>query len=273
MTEMELRKKYVSTIKSWHGRKESNGTHKPIIDIYNNNKPLPRSYKVKYTDSWCATTVSAAAIKAEKETGIKFTSIIPKECSCNYQIQLFQKLGRWEERDSYVPQIGDIIYYDWNDNGVGDDKGSSEHVGVVIEVTSTHIKVEEGNKSDAVGTRTIAINGRYIRGFGKPNYKSLATSSKKKEDPKKDDSKDKKKTDPKKKENTKKTPKKGDKIVLKNASLYKASTSTKASDHITGTYYFWDAKNYNGKTRITTSPKYVGNTKQITGWISACHLK
>lgn len=263
MTEMELRKKYVSIIKSWHGRKESNGTHKPIIDIYNNHKPLPRSYKVKYTDSWCATTVSAAAIKAEKETGIKFTSIIPKECSCNYQIQLFQKLGRWEEKDSYVPQIGDIIYYDWSDNGVGDDKGSSDHVGVVIEVTSTQIKVEEGNKSDAVGTRTIAINGRYIRGFGKPNYKSLATSSKKKEDSKKDDFKDKKKTDPKK----------GDKIVLKNASLYKASTSTKASDHISGTYYLWDAKNCKGKTRITTSPKYAGNTKQITGWISASCLK
>lgn len=35
------------------GCKESNGSHKQIIDVYNSHKPLARSYKVKYTGSWC----------------------------------------------------------------------------------------------------------------------------------------------------------------------------------------------------------------------------
>lgn len=38
-------------------------THKPIIDIYNNHKPLAVGYKVKYTDDYCDTTLSAAFIK------------------------------------------------------------------------------------------------------------------------------------------------------------------------------------------------------------------
>ena len=58
MTEQQLRQKVVSIMESWVGWSESNGKFKKIIDIYNNHKPLPRGYKVKYTDEWCATTVS-----------------------------------------------------------------------------------------------------------------------------------------------------------------------------------------------------------------------
>lgn len=38
-------------------------------------------------------------------------------------------------------------------------------------------KVIEGNMSDAVGYRKLAINGRYIRGFGVPKYASKVTSA------------------------------------------------------------------------------------------------
>ena len=34
------------------------------------------------------------------------------------------------ENDAYVPSPGDYIFYDWQDSGVGDNKGSSDHVGV-----------------------------------------------------------------------------------------------------------------------------------------------
>lgn len=37
------------------------------------------------------------------------------------------------------------------------------------------ITVIEGNKNDAVGERQLAVNGKYIRGFGLPNYASKAT--------------------------------------------------------------------------------------------------
>ncbi|MDO4805071.1 MAG: hypothetical protein Q4A32_09670 [Lachnospiraceae bacterium] len=43
---------------------ESNGKFRQIIDLYNSVKPLPRGYAVQYNDHWCATTTSAAGIKA-----------------------------------------------------------------------------------------------------------------------------------------------------------------------------------------------------------------
>ena len=33
--------------RAWIGCKESNGTHKQIIDVYNSHTPLARGYKVK----------------------------------------------------------------------------------------------------------------------------------------------------------------------------------------------------------------------------------
>lgn len=59
MTENQLRQKIVDTAVAWLGCKESDGSHKQIIDVYNAHKPLARGYKVKYTDAWCSTYASA----------------------------------------------------------------------------------------------------------------------------------------------------------------------------------------------------------------------
>ena len=171
MTELELRQKVVNQAKSWIGYKESNGTHKQIIDVYNANKPLARGYKVKYTDAWCATFVSAVAIKCG------LTDIMPTECSCAQMITLHQKLGQFVESDSYVPSVGDIIMYDWQDNGVGDNKSQPDHVGIVEKVVGKTITVIEGNINNAVGRRTLQVNGKYIRGYCVPNYKKKATTT------------------------------------------------------------------------------------------------
>ena len=160
-----MRQNFVNTAASYIGCKEANGSHRQIIDIYNEHKPLARSYAVKYTDAWCATFVSAMAIKCG------LTNIIPTECGCGQMIQLFQKLGAWQENDAHVPQPGDIIFYDWDDSGVGDNTGWPEHVGIVESVNGSDIKVIEGNMSDAVGRRTLKVNGRYIRGYGVPKFK------------------------------------------------------------------------------------------------------
>lgn len=169
VTEAQVRQKIVDTATSWLGCREANGTHRPIIDLYNTYKPLPRGYKVKYTDSWCAAFCSAVAIAAG------FTDIIPLECSCGNLITLFKALGRWVEDDAYIPAPGDFIFYDWNDTGAGDCTGWPDHVGIVAEVIGPMIKVIEGNKNDAVDYRAIAVNERYIRGYGMPDYASKAT--------------------------------------------------------------------------------------------------
>ena len=171
MTEQELRQKVVSIAQGYIGCKESDGSHKKIIDLYNSHKPLARGYAVKYTDAWCSTFASAVAIAAG------LTDIIPTECGCEKHIQLFKNIGSWQENDAYVPSPGDYIFYDWDDNGVGDCTGSADHVGIVEKVSGTSITVIEGNMSDAVGRRTITVNARYIRGYGVPKYSSKATSA------------------------------------------------------------------------------------------------
>ena len=163
--------KVIEQAKVWLGRNEADGTHKTIIDVYNAHKPLAQGYKVKYTDSWCATFVSAVAIK----TGC--TDIIPLECSCQRQIELFKKKGSWIESDARTPEPGDIIYYDWDDSGNGDNVGWSDHVGIVEKVANGKITVIEGNYLNAVKRRTLAVNGKFIRGYGVPNYEKVVSKT------------------------------------------------------------------------------------------------
>lgn len=156
--------KVVEQAKAWLGCKESNGTHQPIIDTYNSHKPLARGYKVKYTDEWCATFVSAVAIK------LGYTDIIPTECGCPQMLELFKKLGAWAESDARTPNPGDVIFYDWEDNGSGDNEGRPNHVGIVEKVANGTVTVIEGNYNEAVKRRSIKVNGKYIRGYGVPKY-------------------------------------------------------------------------------------------------------
>lgn len=166
MTEAELRTKVVATAKTHYGVKQGTAAHKALVDTYNNHKPLARGYKLTYTDPWCAGFVSVVSIQCG------LTNIIPTEVSCAQQIAKFKIMGRWIEDDSYKPQAGDVIYYDWSDSGVGDNTAAPDHVGMVVSVTGNTIRVIEGNMSRAVGYRNIQVNGRYIRGYGVPDYAS-----------------------------------------------------------------------------------------------------
>lgn len=163
--------KVVEQAKAWLGYNEADGSHKKIIDVYNSHKPLARGYKVKYTDAWCATFVSAVAVQ------LGYTDIMPTECSCAKMIELYKKLGAWVENENRTPNVGDILFYDWEDNGVGDNTGRSDHVGIVERVVGDTITVIEGNYKNAVTRRNIRVNGKYIRGYGVPKYDKPTTKT------------------------------------------------------------------------------------------------
>ena len=137
-----------------------NMSHEQAVKIYNSQDKLPRGYKMTMSDPWCCAWASAVLIKA----GVK----INYECSCNELIKLNK--DNWVEDDNYMPKIGDLVLYDWQDTGAGDNKGSADHVGIVCEINSTGFKVIEGNMSNKVGYRTLKYNGKYIRGFITPRY-------------------------------------------------------------------------------------------------------
>lgn len=175
MTETNLRELLVATARAYMGANTYNGQKQEIIDIYNKNHPLPRGYKVQYSDAWCATFVSAMGYIAG------FSRIVLPECSCPEMISKYMFANCWEERDDYVPKPGDIIFYDWDDNGHGDCTGVPDHVGIVESCNGYNITVIEGNKGDTVGRRNLLVNSRYVRGYGVPNYSLLSDEKEKPE--------------------------------------------------------------------------------------------
>lgn len=176
MTELELRQNLVNTFAAYLGAKRGSAKHKALVDTYNSYTPLPQGYKLKYTDAWCAGSASAAAILCG------LTDIIPVECSCSRQIALWKKLSRWIEDESITPKIGMYCYYDWDDGASyakNDNMGAPDHVGIVASVNGKTFTVIEGNKGSesVVGYRTMQVNGRYLRGFGDPDFASKATAA------------------------------------------------------------------------------------------------
>lgn len=169
--EAAVRRKVVQTAQTHLGRREADSSHSVIIDRYNTYSPSPRSYTLQYEDNWCAAFVSAVSI----ETGL--TDWIPVECSCEQQIQLFDRAGDWEENDCYLPQPGDCIYYVWDEWRRGDCTAWANHVGIVVETFGPVIKVIEGNKDDQVAYRYLFLNDITIRGYGLPDYRKYAAAN------------------------------------------------------------------------------------------------
>jgi len=166
VTEKELRQRAVNTFAPFMGARRYSDKHRQILDAYNSIVPLPRGVKMTESYDYCAAAVSAIGVLS----GLQ--EIFPLECSCNLQIAQLKAKGVWVENDAYIPKPGDLIYYDWEDSGTGDDMSEADHVGMVESVNGTTMTVMEGNTGGGFGRRTISVNARYIRGFGALDYAS-----------------------------------------------------------------------------------------------------
>ena len=174
VTEAELRQKVCDIINGWFGAERGSAQHLEILKIYNEHKPLARGYAVKVKDAYCATTTSAAYIKA----GI--ADYTGTECGVEEYVKVAKQKGIWVENDAHIPELGDACVYDWQDGedyAKTDNRGWSDHIGIVTAVSraSGAFTVTEGNTNGGkVGKRTMYFNGRYIRGFICPDYAAIA---------------------------------------------------------------------------------------------------
>lgn len=171
MTENELRQKAVNTFAAFMGAKRYGAQHQQILDAYNTISPLPRGFKMTVDYDYCAAAISAIGVLSG------LADIFPLECSCNRQIEQLKAKGVWVEDDAYIPMPGDLIYYDWDDSGSGDNPGEADHVGMVERISGGVMTVLEANTGAGFGRRTISANARYIRGFGALDYAAKGDGS------------------------------------------------------------------------------------------------
>ena len=151
MTTSEI-EKVIAQAKSWLGITEYENRFVEIVNVYNEIPGARGPALVSYP--WCAIFVSAVFWKAIRES--RFA-----EMACDAMIQKFQNLGLYSV--SGQGDVGDVLFYDWDGNG------TSDHVGIILEVSDNGYTVIEGNKSDAVGCRRIAYSYPYIKGIGFAN--------------------------------------------------------------------------------------------------------
>lgn len=154
----------------WVGKNEYDGSHRAIIDIYNNHKPLAVNYALSYSDDWCDAFVSAVYIVLEATELIGGT-----ECGVERHINLFKAAGIWQEDGTVIPKPGWPICFHWGKNSQPND-GFGSHIGIVKSCDGRTITYIEGNNNDdAVGINTVPVGDGHIRGFAMPRF---AASSK-----------------------------------------------------------------------------------------------
>ncbi|MBQ6392345.1 MAG: CHAP domain-containing protein, partial [Eubacterium sp.] len=110
--------------------------------------------------SWCHAFVSWCA----NECGFIEEGIIPRTASCEEGRQWFITRNEYQERGSYEPAPGDIVYFRHGDETV------SHHVGIVEYAENGILHTIEGNSGGLVKRREYPLTADRIMGYGLPGY-------------------------------------------------------------------------------------------------------
>ena len=112
-----------------------------------------------YRVEWCAMFVSWCA----DQCGYLDSGVLPKMEGVLPFIDWFRERGQWQDRD-YEPIPGDIIFFDWEDDGIAD------HVGIVEKVDGGFIYTIEGNADDQCKENRYYLDSLLVYGFGLPKF-------------------------------------------------------------------------------------------------------
>jgi len=145
------------------GVRGGSAAHHQLVNDYNSVRPLPVGYAVKNSDDWCDIFVTTV-FQREGLSGL-----IGRECGVERHIQIFKRLGIWNEDGSSTPKAGDIITFNWDQNSQPNN-GFADHIGIVESVSNGFIHTIEGNSNDQVRRNTYRIGHGNIRGFASPRY-------------------------------------------------------------------------------------------------------
>ena len=145
------------------GVRGGSAAHQQLVNDYNSVRPLPVGYAVKNTDDWCDVFVTTIF----QREGL--SDLVGRECGVERHIQIFKRLGIWNEDGGSTPKAGDIITFNW-DQDSQPNNGFADHIGIVESVSNGIIHTIEGNSNDQVRRKTYRIGHGNIRGFASPRY-------------------------------------------------------------------------------------------------------
>lgn len=112
-------------------------------------------YGARYSE-WCAMFASFCLNYAQIPE-----SYFPQDSNCANWVSTLKYLDLYQSAEDYEPTAGDLIFFDWENDGRAD------HVGVVIAVNGSEITTIEGNVGNGVGERSYNLAGENdILGFG-----------------------------------------------------------------------------------------------------------
>lgn len=125
-----------------------------------------------FNHPWCAEFVSWAFAQAGiplpgYQQPVKNKVWNPLAAVSVMRNKLREKAGFYKEKEGYIPQSGDIIFFKGRG---GSDGGPGNHVGLVesFDPATNKIHTIEGNTSDQVARRKYDLNHATIWGYGTP---------------------------------------------------------------------------------------------------------
>ena len=114
---------------------------------------------------WCAMFASFCIHYADVE-GMPLDMSCPSWIEELRALNLYRPARSGDPQQQYIPVAGDLVFYDWEQDGI------SDHVGLVVEVTpateeeAAKLITLEGNVEDRVQYMSYALDNPVILGFG-----------------------------------------------------------------------------------------------------------
>ena len=148
-----------------YGRAFTSGGNQAIVEVAltqlgnEGGQPYWSWYGFDGRVEWCACFVSWCS----EQCGYLESGIIPKFSLCSDGVNWFKGRGQWQDKN-YEPQAGDIIFFDWGNDG------SIDHVGIVEKCENGTVYTVEGNSGDACKQQSYPVGSGSIYGYGCPNY-------------------------------------------------------------------------------------------------------
>jgi peptidoglycan hydrolase-like protein with peptidoglycan-binding domain len=130
----------------------------------NNNTKFGKKFGVNYA-SWCDIFVSVCGDEAGERKAVGWQSYCPTH------VQWFKNKGAWNPKSFWGVHRGDVVFWDWEHNGV------ANHVELIEGFTSggnvVTIGGNTGPNSNGVYRQTRSLT--YMLGAGRPAYSDAAT--------------------------------------------------------------------------------------------------